>query len=157
MTGMGRREGRAVGDGRRLALHAVSKAYGQVVALDQMSFDVAAGELFGFVGSNGAGKTTAMRIVLGVLAADSGAVTWDDKPLTPQVRRRLGYMPEERGLYPKMRVGEQLLYFAQLHGLRPGVARRRVAAWLERLGVAERTGDAADKLSPRNQQRGPLG
>jgi ABC-2 type transport system ATP-binding protein len=142
-----------VADDRRLALHAVSKAYGAVVALDQMSFDVAAGELFGFVGSNGAGKTTAMRIVLGVLSADSGTVTWDGKALTPQLRRRIGYMPEERGLYPKMRVGEQLLYFAQLHGLRPAAARRRVTDWLERLGVAERTGDAVEKLSLGNQQR----
>jgi ABC-2 type transport system ATP-binding protein len=142
-----------VADERKLALHAVSKAYGSVVALDELSFEVAAGELFGFVGSNGAGKTTAMRIVLGVLSADSGTVTWDRKALTPQLRRRIGYMPEERGLYPKMRVGEQLLYFAQLHGLRPAVARRRVADWLERLGVAERSGDAVEKLSLGNQQR----
>jgi ABC-2 type transport system ATP-binding protein len=142
-----------VTDDRRLALHAVSKAYGPVVALDELSFDVAAGELFGFVGSNGAGKTTAMRIVLGVLAADSGRVTWDGAALTPELRRRIGYMPEERGLYPKMRVGDQLLYFAQLHGLRPDVARRRVGVWLERLGVAERTGDAVEKLSLGNQQR----
>jgi ABC-2 type transport system ATP-binding protein len=142
-----------VADERRLALHAVSKAYGSVVALDRMSFEVAAGELFGFVGSNGAGKTTAMRIVLGVLSADSGSVTWDGKALTPQLRRRIGYMPEERGLYPKMRVGEQLLYFAELHGLRGGAARRRVTAWLDRLGVAERTGDAVEKLSLGNQQR----
>ena len=150
---MGRVEGSAVADERKLTLQAVSKTYGSVVALDQMTFDVAAGELFGFVGSNGAGKTTAMRIVLGVLAADSGRVTWGDEPLTPQIRRRIGYMPEERGLYPKMRVGEQLLYFAQLHGLRPDAARRRVTAWLERLGVAERSGDAVENLSLGNQQR----
>ncbi len=83
---------------QRLEIDAISKRYGDVVALREMSFDVRAGELFGFVGSNGAGKTTAMRIALGVLAADSGEVRWDGKPITLETRRRIGYMPEERGL-----------------------------------------------------------
>jgi ABC-2 type transport system ATP-binding protein len=138
---------------RRLEIDHVSKRYGDVVALREMTFDVHAGELFGFVGSNGAGKTTAMRIVLGVLAADGGQVRWDGSPLTWETRRRIGYMPEERGLYPKMRVAEQLTYLARLRGLPPAQAERSVDTWLERLGVAERRGDEVQKLSLGNQQR----
>src|SRR5919205_3622006 len=106
----------------RLVVDGVSKRYGDVVALDAMSFDVRAGELFGFVGSNGAGKTTTMRIALGVLAADAGEVRWDGRPITLETRRRMGYMPEERGLYPRMKVAQQLVYLARLHGLAPGAA-----------------------------------
>ena len=87
-------------DGSLEIAHLV-KRYGAVVALSDMSFTVGAGELFGFVGSNGAGKTTTMRIVMGVLAADSGQVRWQGQPLTLRRRRRIGYMPEERGLYPE--------------------------------------------------------
>lgn len=123
------------------------------MALDEATFDVRAGELFGFVGSNGAGKTTAMRIALGVLAADSGVVWWDGEPITAETRRHIGYMPEERGLYPKMRVGEQLVYLARLHGLSAPAAERAVAEWTERLGVAHRRDDEVQKLSLGNQQR----
>jgi ABC-2 type transport system ATP-binding protein len=138
---------------RRLEIDGVSKRYGDVTALRDLTFDVRAGELFGFVGSNGAGKTTAMRIALGVLTADAGEVRWDGRPITLQTRRHIGYMPEERGLYPKMKVGEQLVYLARLHGLSAAAARRSVAEWTERLGVAERTGDEVQKLSLGNQQR----
>src|ERR671927_1477760 len=100
----------------RLVVDGVSKRYGDVVALDAMSFDVRAGELFGFVGANGAGKTTTMRIALGVLAADAGQVRLDGRPLDAASRRRIGYMPEERGLYPRMAVGTQLRYLAELRG-----------------------------------------
>jgi ABC-2 type transport system ATP-binding protein len=141
-----------VGDGR-LEIDRISKSFGDVVALRELAFDVRAGELFGFVGSNGAGKTTAMRIALGVLAADSGEVRWDGAPVTLETRRRIGYMPEERGLYPKMKVGEQLVYLARLHGLSPAAAERAVADWTERLGVAARVGDEVQKLSLGNQQR----
>ncbi|MCM3922135.1 ATP-binding cassette domain-containing protein [Frankia sp. AiPs1] len=141
-----------MGDGR-LEVDAVSKRYGDVVALDALSFEVRAGELFGFVGSNGAGKTTAMRIILGVVTADAGQVRYDGAPLTLRTRRRIGYMPEERGLYPKMKVAEQLHYLAQLHGLGPAAARRAVARWTERLGVAARRDDEVQKLSLGNQQR----
>jgi ABC-2 type transport system ATP-binding protein len=139
--------------GQRLEIDGVSKRYGDVVALDRMSFDVRAGEIFGFVGSNGAGKTTTMRIALGVLAADAGEVRWDGSPITLETRRRIGYMPEERGLYPRMRVGEQLVYLARLHGLTPGAATASMEAWTERLGVASRRGDDVQKLSLGNQQR----
>src|SRR3954468_20597787 len=100
-----------------LEIDGISKRYGTKVALDGVTFDVRAGELFGFVGSNGAGKTTTMRIALGVLAGDSGAVRWNGEPITLQTRRHIGYMPEERGLYPKMKVADQLIYLARLHGM----------------------------------------
>lgn len=139
-----------------LAIDGLSKRYGEVVALRGMTFDVRAGELFGFVGSNGAGKTTTMRIVLGVLTADGGEVRYDGSPLTLAARRRIGYMPEERGLYPKMRVGEQLEYLAQLHGMSGVAARRATLEWAERLGIAPRLGDEVQALSLGNQQRAQL-
>jgi ABC-2 type transport system ATP-binding protein len=107
----------------------------------------------GFVGPNGAGKTTAMRIALGVLRTDAGEVRWLGRPVDAETRRRFGYMPEERGLYPKMRVLDQLVYLARLHGLEPEDARARAAAMVEALGVAERGRDRAESLSLGNQQR----
>jgi ABC-2 type transport system ATP-binding protein len=136
-----------------LELIGLSRSYGDLVALRDLSFQVAAGELFGFVGSNGAGKTTTMRIVMGVLAADSGEVRWGGAPVTFETRRRFGYMPEERGLYPKMRVLEQLVYLAELHGVVAGAARRAAVSWLERLGLGTRGNDEVQKLSRGNQQR----
>src|SRR5262245_5836774 len=93
-----------------LQIDKISKQFGDVVALRDMTFEVRAGELFGFVGSNGAGKTTAMRVILGVLEPDGGEVRWAGRPLDLATRRQIGYMPEERGLYPKMKVAEQLIY-----------------------------------------------
>ncbi|GAB3445544.1 ABC transporter ATP-binding protein [Actinophytocola sediminis] len=141
-----------MGDGR-LEIDAVSKRFGDVVALRETTFDVRAGELFGFVGGNGAGKTTTMRITLGVLAADAGQVRWDGQPITLETRRHIGYMPEERGLYPKMKVGEQLVYLARLHGLSAAEATRSMMEWTERLGVDSRRGDDVQNLSLGNQQR----
>jgi ABC-2 type transport system ATP-binding protein len=136
-----------------LEIDKISKRYGSVVALKEMTFEIRAGEIFGFVGSNGAGKTTTMRIILGVLEADGGEVRWDGTPITLQTRWQIGYMPEERGLYPKMKVGEQLVYLAQLHGLSSAAAKRSVAEWTERLGVAARLDTEVQKLSLGNQQR----
>ena len=136
-----------------LDVDGISKRYGEVVALRDMTFDVRAGELYGFVGSNGAGKTTAMRVILGVLAADAGEVRWSGRPLTLSTRRWIGYMPEERGLYPKMTVGSQLTYLARLHGMSAAAAKASTHRWLERLGVAGRRDDEVQKLSLGNQQR----
>jgi ABC-2 type transport system ATP-binding protein len=136
-----------------LEVDGLTKRYGTKLALSDLSFSVRPGEVYGFVGANGAGKTTAMRIMLGVLAADSGVVRWQGKPVTFETRRRFGYMPEERGLYPKMRVTEHLVYLARLHGLDLGTATRSADALTERLGVAERRNDAIEKLSLGNQQR----
>ncbi|HEY6748440.1 MAG TPA: ATP-binding cassette domain-containing protein [Mycobacteriales bacterium] len=136
-----------------LELDGLTKRYGDTVALSNLSFSVRPGEVYGFVGANGAGKTTAMRIMLGVLAADAGEVRWQRQPVTFETRRRFGYMPEERGLYPKMRVAEHLVYLARLHGLDAPAAARAADELTERLGVAERRNDAVEKLSLGNQQR----
>ena len=136
-----------------LEVDGLTKRYGTKLALSDLSFSVRPGEVYGFVGANGAGKTTAMRIMLGVLAADSGVVRWQGKPVTFETRRRFGYMPEERGLYPKMRVTEHLVYLARLHGLDRATATRSADALTERLGVADRRNDAIEKLSLGNQQR----
>ncbi|WP_024793425.1 ABC transporter ATP-binding protein [Tomitella biformata] len=136
-----------------LTIDKVSKRYGAVQALDNMSFEVRPGEIFGFVGSNGAGKTTTMRIALGVLSADSGEVRLGGKPVDLDVRRTIGYMPEERGLYPKMKVGQQLSYLARLHGMSKPDADASVRRWTERLGIDHRAGDMVNDLSLGNQQR----
>ncbi len=131
----------------------LDKAYGDVHALRQMSLSVESGEIFGFVGSNGAGKTTAMRIAVGVLAADAGEVRWAGRPVDLTVSRRIGYMPEERGLYPRMRVGSQLRYLARLHGRSAVQAEEAVQHWTEVLGISSRVDDEVQKLSLGNQQR----
>lgn len=136
-----------------LAISGVSKSYDDLRALYDVSFEVGPGELFGFVGSNGAGKTTTMRIVLGVLSSDTGTVTLDGQPVNSEIRRRIGYMPADRGLYPKMKVGAQLTYFARLHGLSAQEAAEAVKHWAERLDIAKRIDDTVDTLSTGNQQR----
>jgi ABC-2 type transport system ATP-binding protein len=136
-----------------LDIGGLHKRFGSRTALEDVTFSVRPGEVFGFVGSNGAGKTTTMRIVLGVLSADAGEVRWEGTEIDAEVRRRIGYMPEERGLYPKMKVGEQLAYLARLHGVSVADATAAVRRWTERLGVAERVGDEVQKLSLGNQQR----
>jgi len=136
-----------------LEVDGLSKSYGSQRALEGTSFDVSAGEIFGFVGSNGAGKTTTMRIILGVLAADSGEVRWDGRSMDPERRRRIGYMPEERGLYPRMKVGEQLTYLARLYGMEASRAKASMEHWTELLGVDARRGDEVVQLSLGNQQR----
>ena len=136
-----------------LELDGVTRRYGDVVALDRLSFSVPAGQMFGFLGPNGAGKTTAMRIVLGLSVPDAGSVRWRGAPLGRAARLRFGYLPEERGLYPKMMVGEQLIYFARLHGLSAADAGTAARRWLERLGVAAFEKVRLDTLSLGNQQR----
>lgn len=136
-----------------LQLHGVSKRFGERVVLDAVTFGVAAGRMTGFVGGNSAGKTTTMRIILGVMSADGGTITLDDAPLGPADRRRFGYMPEERGLYPKMGVREQLVYLGQLHGWTAGAATSHADSLIEQLGLAGRAGDLIETLSLGNQQR----
>ncbi|GIH74791.1 ABC transporter ATP-binding protein [Planobispora longispora] len=129
------------------------KRYGDKIALDGVSFSVKPGEMFGFVGANGAGKTTTMRILMGVLSADSGQVRRDGRALAFEDRRRFGYMPEERGLYQKMKVAEQVRYFGQLNGLSPKEAAKATEDLLERLALTGRAGDEVGALSLGNQQR----
>ena len=139
-----------------LHLSGVTKSYGDRRVLDDVGFTVADGRLTGFVGGNGAGKTTTMRIALGVLAADAGTVSLDGTPVTSEDRRRFGYMPEERGLYPKMKVGEHIAYLARLHGYSKSDATANADALLERLGLGERLGDTIETLSLGNQQRAQI-
>jgi ABC-2 type transport system ATP-binding protein len=137
----------------RLELDGLTRRFGSVTALDQLSFTVAAGAVTGFLGPNGAGKTTAMRAVFGLTALDAGTVRWNDAPVTQAWRRRFGYLPEERGLYPGMLAGEQLQYLGRLHGLSAAGAAAAAAGWLERLGLADRAGSKVESLSLGNQQR----
>lgn len=137
------------------ALHIdhLTKKFGATTALDDMTFSVRAGEIYGFVGSNGAGKSTTMRIAIGVLAADSGEVRFGDEPMSDDIRRRIGYMPEERGLYAKEKIANQLAFFGRLHGMNKAAAAQSATDLLEQLGLGERLNDRLEDLSLGNQQR----
>ena len=136
-----------------LSVQDLHKSFGDIHALTGCSFEVARGDMLGFLGPNGAGKTTAMRTVFRLLRPDSGFVTWDGVPVAPDDLLRFGYMPEQRGLYPKMRAGDQLTYLGRLHGLSKSEARSSAEGWLERFGLADRIGDPVESLSHGNQQR----
>ena len=136
-----------------LELHGLRRSFGDLVAVDDVGFSVPNGAMVGFVGRNGAGKTTTMRIVCGLLVADAGTVTWAGRPVDARVRERIGYMPEERGLYPKMRLADELEYFAVLHGASHVEGRSAAHRWLERFGLGARAGARVDELSHGNQQR----
>lgn len=136
-----------------LTLAGLHKRYGDVVALDGVSFDVAAGRIVGFLGPNGAGKTTAMRCIFGLVRPDAGEVRWDGRAVTPGDYLRFGYMPEERGLYPKMKIREQLVYFGRLSGMGASSASASADSWLDRLGLADRALSKLEELSHGNQQR----
>lgn len=136
-----------------LEVDGVHKSYGNRRAVHDMTFDICAGELFGFVGSNGAGKTTTMRIILGVLTPDAGEVRWLGRPVDLAARRQFGYMPEERGLYPRMKVGEHLRYLGELHGLPAAAAKTAASRWMERLEVSAYASEEVQNLSLGNQQR----
>jgi ABC-2 type transport system ATP-binding protein len=131
----------------------LTKHFGDRVALSGCSLRAERGRMLGFLGPNGAGKTTAMRSVFGLIALDGGEVTWDGRPIDAAARVRFGYMPEQRGLYPKMRVAEQLAYLARLHGVPADEAVRSADRWLAELGLAERRDDPLEALSHGNQQR----
>jgi ABC-2 type transport system ATP-binding protein len=136
-----------------LEIDDLTKRYGDVVALDGATFNVAKGRIVGFLGPNGAGKTTTMRAIFGLVRPDRGEVRWEGAPVGPAERDRFGYMPEERGLYPKMKVGEQLLYFAELSGLPRARAKQAAGSWLGRLGLDDRVDARLEELSHGNQQR----
>jgi ABC-2 type transport system ATP-binding protein len=136
-----------------LELNGLTRRYGAVTALDGLSFSVPAGQVVGFLGPNGAGKTTTMRAIFGLTDLDSGEVRWNGVRVEQPARRRFGYMPEERGLYPGMLVGDQVEYMGRLHGLSAVDAVKATKVWLERLGVAERADSKVDVLSHGNQQR----
>ena len=136
-----------------LELEGLTRRFGSLTALDDLSFAVPAGQVVGFLGPNGAGKTTTMRTVFGLTDLDAGTVRWDGISVGQAERRRFGYMPEERGLYPAMLVGDQLEYLGRLHGMSAIDARSATTSWLGRLGIEERVRSKVDALSHGNQQR----
>jgi ABC-2 type transport system ATP-binding protein len=136
-----------------LELDGIRKRFGDVQALDGVSLKVDAGQVFGFLGANGAGKTTTMRVILGLLRADAGTASWNGRPATSWPRRTFGYLPEERGLYPRMPVLDQLVFFASLYGVPRAVARRDALAWLARFRIADYADRRAESLSKGNQQK----
>jgi len=129
------------------------KAYGEVQALDGVDLRVAKGQMVGFLGSNGAGKTTTMRSIIGLVAVDEGRVTWQGAPISVDDRRNIGYMPQERGLYARMKVKEHIAFFGRLAGLPNNVAEQRAHEWAERVSLDERKDDLVQELSTGNQQR----
>ncbi len=139
-----------------LELIGATKRFDAIVALDDVSLEIRPGRVVGFLGPNGAGKTTAMRAVFGLVELDGGELLWGGSPVGFEERLRFGYMPEERGLYPRMRLADQLAYFASLHGLTPAAARAAASEWLERLSLADRAGANVEELSHGNQQRAQL-
>src|SRR6187402_1551824 len=136
-----------------LEIDDLAKRYGSVVALDGTSFTAQPGRIVGFLGPNGAGKTTTMRCIFGLIEADRGQVRWKGSPVDRETRLRFGYMPEQRGLYPRMRVLEQVSYFAQQHGLTARAADDAGRRWLDRMGLADRAKSKLEELSHGNQQR----
>lgn len=135
-----------------LVVSDVVKRFGQNTAVDNISFKLEKPGVFGLLGTNGAGKTTTIRMILGILAKDHGVIEWDGKPVTRE-SVRFGYLPEERGIYPKVKVAEQLIYFAKLRGLDGRTSKERMKYWLERLRVSEYENSVAEHLSKGNQQK----
>ena len=136
-----------------LKVDRVVKKFGEKTAVNGISFTVHAGEIFGLIGANGAGKTTTMRMVLGLIYPDSGTITYNGQPYSHEVKKRFGYLPEERGLYPKVKVCDQILYLAELRGMRRADADRSLKEWLERFGVSEYYNKRVEELSKGNQQK----
>jgi len=136
-----------------LETRGLTRTFGEQRAVDDVSFRVADGALTGFVGGNGAGKTTTMRMIMGILAPTAGEVTWHGRPLTREDRATFGYMPEERGLYPKQPVLQQLVYLGRLRGMTTAGAKKVAMEHLERFGLRDRAGDMLESLSLGNQQR----
>jgi ABC-2 type transport system ATP-binding protein len=131
----------------------VSRSFGSVAAVRNISFTIPTASTFGLLGPNGAGKTTTMRMILGILVPDAGTITWDGKPIDGTMRKRFGYLPEERGLYGKMKVRDQIIYFGRLHGMTDPQVGQRTDEWMERLGVSEYAARPCSELSKGNQQK----
>jgi ABC-2 type transport system ATP-binding protein len=136
-----------------LILRGVSKSFGSFQAIKDLSMEVQEGAIFGFLGANGAGKTTTMRMILDILRPDSGSITWNGRDVREVPRRNWGYLPEERGLYPKMRVDEQLLFLARLNGLSKQAAEKELTDWLERFQISTNRKKKIEELSKGNQQK----
>lgn len=136
-----------------LAVEHLRKDFGAIRAVDDVSFSIATGTSFGLLGPNGAGKTTTMRMLLGIIVPDAGNVHWSGQPVTGRMRRRFGYLPEERGLYGKMKVRDQIAYFGRLHGLTEPAVTQNTGRWIEQLALSEFANRPAAELSKGNQQK----
>jgi ABC-2 type transport system ATP-binding protein len=136
-----------------LKLEHVMKRFGQFTAVNDLSLTIPEKEMFGFLGANGAGKTTTFRMILGLLDASAGKISWDGKPLNYSTSHLVGYLPEERGLYPKLKVREQIVYLARLRGMDKAQALKELKVWLERFKVPEYENKRVEELSKGNQQK----
>jgi ABC-2 type transport system ATP-binding protein len=136
-----------------LTVEHINKSFAQVQAIKDLSMEVQEGALFGFLGANGAGKTTTMRMILDLFRPDSGQITWNGRDVRQVPRRSFGYLPEERGLYPKMRVDEQLLFLGRLNGLAKQDAEKALTDWLERFQISANRKKKIEELSKGNQQK----
>ncbi|MBO3143615.1 ABC transporter ATP-binding protein [Dermatophilus congolensis] len=136
-----------------LVIENLTRRFSERLVVDNLSFTVAPGTITGFVGANGAGKTTTMRMIMGVLAPTSGHVYWNNRPINDNDRYSFGYMPEERGLYQKQKVLDQLIYLGRIHGMGKTEAKRSASEYLERFGLGDRAEEPLEKLSLGNQQR----
>jgi ABC-2 type transport system ATP-binding protein len=136
-----------------LTVSHLRKEYDTTIAVDDVSFDVTRGEIFGLLGPNGAGKTTTIRVVLDILQPDGGQVLYDGKPFTAEVRTRVGYLPEERGLYKKSRLLDTVVYLGELRGMPRTKARDAALRWLKRLEMADQAGRRLQEFSKGNQQK----
>ncbi|NPC92066.1 ABC transporter ATP-binding protein [Bacillus sp. WMMC1349] len=136
-----------------LKINHVTKKFGSFTAVDHLTLDIPEKQMFGLLGANGAGKTTTFRMILGLLNATEGNVTWKDKPINYNVSNRIGYLPEERGLYPKLKVKDQLAYLGRLKGMTKQNALKEMHNWLERFHVTEYADKRVEELSKGNQQK----
>ncbi|MCA2389663.1 MULTISPECIES: ABC transporter ATP-binding protein [Lactococcus] len=136
-----------------LKIDKVRKSFGDKIAVDNLNMLVKPGEVMGLIGQNGAGKTTTFRMILNFISADQGKITWQDGPITQEIKQKIGFLPEERGLYQKMTVEDQILYFAELHGMKRADARIKLQDWMKRLEVVGKPTDKVQTLSKGNAQK----
>ncbi|KIO68622.1 hypothetical protein B4065_1583 [Caldibacillus thermoamylovorans] len=136
-----------------LEIEHVSKRFGKYTAVDDLSLSIPEKTIFGFLGANGAGKTTTFRIILGLMDASSGNVSWNGKPVDYSTSDNIGYLPEERGLYPKQKIKEQLIFLARLKGMSKQEAEKELGRWLERFKVPDYADKKVEELSKGNQQK----
>lgn len=136
-----------------LKIDKVRKSFGDKIAVDNLNMVVKPGEVMGLIGQNGAGKTTTFRMILNFISADQGKITWQDGPITQEIKQKIGFLPEERGLYQKKTVEDQILYFAELHGMKRADARIKLQDWMKRLEVVGKPTDKVQTLSKGNAQK----
>ena len=136
-----------------LRIERITKQFGDKIAVDSLDMTVEDGSIMGLIGQNGAGKTTTFRMILDFIKSDSGLISWNGKPITQDVKQGIGFLPEERGLYQKMTVEEQILYFAELHGMKRDEARKELVTWMDKLEVVGKITDKVQTLSKGNAQK----